>query len=105
MICPYDPIPLADSAIGMFHCPLCGEMVIAGMHHPDASIEPVAPINLRLPVYPSNKDIEALIETMCCAFWDDNAVHKWADISEECKVDYRRSMRAAVAAATIEVEG
>lgn len=21
--------------IGMFHCPLCGEMVLAGMPHPD----------------------------------------------------------------------
>jgi hypothetical protein len=23
--------------IGMFHCPLCGEMVLAGMPHPDYS--------------------------------------------------------------------
>lgn len=36
--CPYDPREMSDQPIGMFHCPLCGEMVIAGMPHPDYSI-------------------------------------------------------------------
>lgn len=34
MTCSYDPRPLAGQPIGMLHCPLCGEMVIAGMAHP-----------------------------------------------------------------------
>ena len=37
MTCTYDPIPLLGAAIGMFHCPVCGEMVLAGMAHPDYS--------------------------------------------------------------------
>lgn len=32
--CPFDPKHLSGAPIGMFHCPLCGEMVIAGMDHP-----------------------------------------------------------------------
>ena len=32
--CPYDPTPLMGEPIGMFHCPLCGDMVIAGLPHP-----------------------------------------------------------------------
>ena len=33
--CAYDPriIP-PEAPIGMFHCPECGEMVLAGMEHP-----------------------------------------------------------------------
>lgn len=31
--CPYDPRKLAGEPIGMFHCPLCGEMQLAGMEH------------------------------------------------------------------------
>lgn len=31
--CSYDPRPLLDAPIGMFHCPECGEMVLAGMAH------------------------------------------------------------------------
>jgi hypothetical protein len=37
MTCPYDPRELAGEAIGMYHCPECEEMVIAGMVHPDYS--------------------------------------------------------------------
>lgn len=33
--CPHDPRPLLDQPIGMYHCPECGEMVVAGMEHPD----------------------------------------------------------------------
>lgn len=33
--CDFDPTPLIGEPIGMFHCPSCGEMVIAGMPHPD----------------------------------------------------------------------
>lgn len=36
--CTYDPRPLAGQPIGMFHCPECGCMVIAGMPHPDWSL-------------------------------------------------------------------
>ena len=35
--CPYDPSTV-EGSIGMFHCPLCGEMVVAGLFHPDPSI-------------------------------------------------------------------
>lgn len=35
MKCDYDPTPLLGQPIGMFHCPKCGEMVLAGMEHPD----------------------------------------------------------------------
>lgn len=31
--CPYDPGVLKGAPIGMFHCPLCGEMQIAGLAH------------------------------------------------------------------------
>lgn len=34
MTCTYDPAEMAGAPIGMFHCPECGEMVIAGMPHP-----------------------------------------------------------------------
>ena len=36
-ICPYDPT-LVPGCVSMHHCPLCGELVIAGMSHPDFSI-------------------------------------------------------------------
>lgn len=36
--CTYDPRPLKGYPIGMFHCPMCGEMVLAGVSHPDYSI-------------------------------------------------------------------
>ena len=32
--CNYKP-ELVTGAIGMFHCPECGEMILAGMPHPD----------------------------------------------------------------------
>lgn len=32
--CSYDPKPVTGP-IGMFHCPDCGDMVIAGFEHPD----------------------------------------------------------------------
>jgi hypothetical protein len=31
--CKFDPRPLVGVPIGMFHCPECGEMVIAGLPH------------------------------------------------------------------------
>ena len=41
MKCPYDPSQLVDVPIGMFHCPECGEMVLAGLPHPDyANLQP-----------------------------------------------------------------
>ena len=32
--CPYEPEHLIGVPLGMFHCPLCGEMVVAGIDHP-----------------------------------------------------------------------
>lgn len=36
--CGYDPMPLLGQPIGMFHCPDCGDMVLAGMPHPPSEI-------------------------------------------------------------------
>jgi Recombination endonuclease VII len=33
-LCPYDPKEMAGKPIGMFHCPLCGIMCVAGLPHP-----------------------------------------------------------------------
>jgi len=35
MKCSYDPVKLKGEPIGMLHCPECGEMVLAGIPHPD----------------------------------------------------------------------
>ena len=32
---PWDPQQLKGAPIGQYHCPYCGEMVIAGLRHPD----------------------------------------------------------------------
>lgn len=34
---PWDPPQLKGAPIGMYHCPYCGAMVMAGMDHPDYS--------------------------------------------------------------------
>jgi hypothetical protein len=39
MKCSYDPRELAGAPIGQFHCPNCGEMVIAGLPHPDYDMD------------------------------------------------------------------
>ncbi len=39
MSCPYDPNELVNLPIGMFHCPECGCMVIAGVSHPTCDID------------------------------------------------------------------
>jgi hypothetical protein len=31
--CPEDPVLLLGMPIGMYHCPVCGEMQMAGMMH------------------------------------------------------------------------
>lgn len=36
--CKYDPMEMKDAPIGMYHCPECGEMVLAGAPHPDYSL-------------------------------------------------------------------
>ena len=36
--CSYDPKVLKGKPIGMFHCPECGEMVLAGIEHLDYNI-------------------------------------------------------------------
>lgn len=33
--CDFDPVPYKGQPIGMFHCPYCGEMVLAGLPHPN----------------------------------------------------------------------
>ena len=38
LTCKFDPKTYADQPIGMFHCPECGEMVVAGIEHPDYSL-------------------------------------------------------------------
>ena len=35
--CPFNPIIYLNQPIGMFHCPWCGEMVLAGQPHVDYS--------------------------------------------------------------------
>ena len=32
--CTHDPVKLSGQPIGMYHCPECGLMVVAGMPHP-----------------------------------------------------------------------
>ena len=32
--CPHDPAPYRGLPMGMYHCPECGAMVLAGMEHP-----------------------------------------------------------------------
>ncbi|MCK9282542.1 MAG: hypothetical protein M0P71_18150 [Melioribacteraceae bacterium] len=32
--CPFEPELIVDEPMGMFHCPLCGEMVVAAAPHP-----------------------------------------------------------------------
>jgi hypothetical protein len=41
--CPYRPEELKGCPVGMFHCPICGEMVLAGVEHPDYSIPIICP--------------------------------------------------------------
>ncbi len=33
-LCPYDPRVMVETPGGMYHCPVCGEMVLAGCEHP-----------------------------------------------------------------------
>ena len=37
--CPYDPMLLKGAPIGMFHCPECGEMILAGVPHINYDID------------------------------------------------------------------
>ena len=41
--CPEDPVKLLGQPIGMYHCPSCGEMQLAGVPHllPDENYEEV----------------------------------------------------------------
>lgn len=38
MKCTYDPTPLKGLPIGQFHCPECGEIILAGVPHIDYSV-------------------------------------------------------------------
>ena len=54
--CTYDP---TNDLGGMFHCPECGEMILAGAPHPDYSLlenEPMA-----TPEMSPNEEVEAAI--------------------------------------------
>jgi hypothetical protein len=31
--CPHNPEELKGQPIGMYHCPICGDMVLAGVKH------------------------------------------------------------------------
>lgn len=33
-MCPFDPSIYVNVPLGMFHCPLCGDMIVAGLPHP-----------------------------------------------------------------------
>lgn len=48
MKCPHDPMELAGQPIGMYHCPECGEMVLAGSPHPDYSLLEEENLNERI---------------------------------------------------------
>lgn len=32
---PWDPQQLVGAPLGQYHCPYCGDMVVAGLEHPD----------------------------------------------------------------------
>lgn len=49
--CTYDP---TSDIGGMFHCPECGEMVVAGAPHPDYSL-------LAIPEMSPDEEVEAAI--------------------------------------------
>ena len=38
--CPEDPMTLRGQPIGMYHCPYCGVMCVAGLPHPSPSAPP-----------------------------------------------------------------
>jgi len=42
MSCPHDPKIYKGMPIGMYHCPECGEMVLAGLDHPEPMPEPTS---------------------------------------------------------------
>jgi hypothetical protein len=37
---PWEPQLLVGAPMGQYHCPWCGAMCIAGIAHPDYSVEP-----------------------------------------------------------------
>lgn len=92
MTCPHDPRELVGQAIGMYHCPVCGEMVLAGFPHPSMTD---AEVDASYASYMAEQD--ALIERMAAAAWDVHATRKWAEIPEEWKPFYRRAMVAVLA--------
>jgi uncharacterized protein YlaI len=36
--CPFNPEEYKNQPIGTFHCPECGQIVLAGVEHPDYSL-------------------------------------------------------------------
>lgn len=39
--CDFDPRIYANQPIGMFHCPVCGDMVVAGLPHPIRDLQTI----------------------------------------------------------------
>lgn len=70
--CPHDPKEFLGQPIGMYHCPVCGEMVIAGLEHPDYDllttepdprrIEELITIILRVQYSPDRREQVGLAE-------------------------------------------
>lgn len=55
--CPYEPERDDGVSIGMYHCPICGEMVLAGMTHPRYSnMETPTPYTDEWPEYDNGSD-------------------------------------------------
>ena len=54
--CLHDPMEMCGKPIGMYHCPLCGEMVIACSPHPDYSPEGQAATDASYEEYMAKQD-------------------------------------------------
>lgn len=51
--CPYEPERDENTPIGMYHCPICGEMVLAGVPHPR---KPTTPYTDEWPEWDNGSD-------------------------------------------------
>ena len=61
--CKHDPRE-TNKAVSMYHCPECGEMVIAGLEHPDYS---------KINKYPHNPGSDQAIKDGCkCPVMDNS---------------------------------
>ena len=65
MSCAYDPEALRGLPLGMFHCPLCGEMVVAGCPHPDYDVEG-GPVSEEVRKFPDGARVRVVGQSTCC---------------------------------------